>query len=69
MGVGAESEKLKIRIRPMFYRDWEEGQQYQNAMVTYNAQLAQYNIDYAATKQALARGGDKHAISEPGTSR
>ncbi len=43
LGVGAASEKVKIRVRPIFYRDWEEGRDYQNAMVTYNAQLQVYN--------------------------
>ncbi|MGB7286764.1 MAG: Tad domain-containing protein [Salaquimonas sp.] len=40
LGVGPESQKLKIRIRPIFYRDWEEGETYNNAMVGYNADLA-----------------------------
>ena len=25
IGVGVDSRKVKIRVRPMFYRDWEEG--------------------------------------------
>lgn len=48
LGVGATSSKLKIRTRPIFYRDWEEGRDYLDDMDDYNAALAQYNIDHAA---------------------
>jgi hypothetical protein len=27
LGVGLDSTKIKIRVRPMFYRDWEEGRE------------------------------------------
>jgi hypothetical protein len=44
IGVGTESQKVKIRVRPMFYRDWEEGLAYKNAMTTYNTAYAQYLV-------------------------
>lgn len=55
LGVGPDSKKIKIRVRPMFYRDWEEGRTYQTAMVTYNAQYADYEIAYAE----WATGGEE----------
>lgn len=42
LGVGANSEKLKIRIRPIFYRDWEEGRTYNNALPDYEDEYAEY---------------------------
>lgn len=43
LGVGEYSEKLKIRVRPIFYRDWEEGRDYKEAMEDYEDELEIYN--------------------------
>ncbi len=57
LGIGENSEKIKIRIRPIFYRDWEEGLVYQNAMVTYNAELANYEAEYEAWETGTGGSG------------
>lgn len=48
LGVGESSQKLKIRVRPIFYRDWEEGQDYQNAMANFHDGMSydEYLEDY-----------------------
>jgi Flp pilus assembly protein TadG len=55
LGVGPDSTKIKIRVRPMFYRDWEEGRTYQTAMVAYNAAYETYLEDY----NEWATGGEE----------
>ena len=46
IGVGVDSSKVKIRVRPMFYRDWEEGRAFNDAMDDYNEAYADYEADY-----------------------
>lgn len=50
LGIGRLSKKVKIRVRPIFYRDWEEGRAYQNAM-------AQYEEDLEAWEEYNSGGG------------
>ncbi|MCB1387367.1 MAG: Tad domain-containing protein [Nitratireductor sp.] len=42
LGVGEASQKLKIRVRPIFYRDWEEGRDYNSAKATYDQDMVAY---------------------------
>ena len=56
LGVGIASNKIKIRVRPIFYRDWEEGRDYNNAMVAYNAAYQEYLDDHAAWEAASTGG-------------
>ena len=58
LGVGPQSEKVKIRVRPIFYRDWEEGRTYQNAIADYEDDYDDYLEDLAAYEEAMAGGDD-----------
>ena len=46
LGVGEFSQKLKIRVRPIFYRDWEEGRDYQTAYANYEQDLEDWEDEW-----------------------
>ncbi|WP_156892540.1 TadE/TadG family type IV pilus assembly protein [Salaquimonas pukyongi] len=59
LGVGEFSQKLKIRVRPIFYRDWEEGRDYQNAYAGYEQDLQDWENEWGDWEP-----GDGSGLSE-----
>ncbi|MCB1422310.1 MAG: hypothetical protein KDJ69_07540, partial [Nitratireductor sp.] len=59
LGVGEFSQKLKIRVRPIFYRDWEEGRDYQNAYASYEQDLEDWEDQWGDWEP-----GDSSGLSE-----
>ncbi|MCB1438537.1 MAG: hypothetical protein KDJ63_02080 [Nitratireductor sp.] len=48
LGISSSNSSIKIRTRPIFYRDWEEGRDSATALSAYNTAYAAYLESYAA---------------------
>lgn len=59
LGIGDFSQKLKIRVRPIFYRDWEEGRDYQQNYANYEQDLQDWEDEWGDWKP-----GDSAGLSE-----
>lgn len=59
LGVGDFSQKMKIRVRPIFYRDWEEGRDYQYAYASYEQDLQDWEDQWGDWEP-----GDSTGLSE-----
>jgi hypothetical protein len=64
LGIGEYSDTLKIRVRPIFYRDWEEGRDYLDAMEIYEDAYDDYLEAYEDWETGDTGGGDGLSDSE-----
>lgn len=65
LGITATSKSVKIRTRPIFYRDWEEGRDSAPIMAQYHADYAAYEVAHAEWVAAGGgTGGGTSGLSE-----